>query len=177
MQMTGRVAAKRSTRRAKAGRSRKDGPTPSFWPELDDNDPVPWPVRVWVRPPTLGELRRDAKQARRWRAYVCAGVKIRAKAEMRQTYERALVLPDLTQPKFLGMLSDAAVRVGMAVFDELEEHQQSLRGRGGKKHGEAVKAKTAKKHDRRWLKHLEGSGEQESDPARPRDCPTDRGKG
>ena len=65
-----------------------------------------------------------------------------------------MALPGLTQQQQLGMLSNAASRIGMAVFDELEERLQSLRSEGGKKHGAKVEAATVKKHDRRWLEHL-----------------------
>ena len=124
-----------------------------FWPDLDDNDPVPMQVPAGERP-TLGEIRRDAKQERRWRAHVWTFVEIKAKAEMRQTYERAMLF-GLTQPQIIGLLSDAAVRVGMAVFDEFEKLNQDKRGKGGKKHGEKVKTNTEAKHDVRWLKHLQ----------------------
>ena len=81
-------------------------------------------------------------------------VEVKAKAEMRETYKRILALPGLSQ-RSIGMLSDAAARVGMAVFDEFEEVNLHRRSKGGKKHGKTVKTNTEAKHDVRWLNHLE----------------------
>jgi hypothetical protein len=116
-----------------------------FWLGLDDDDPVPMPVLVGERP-TLGEIRADVKQARRRRAHVWTFVKVKAEAETRQTYERALVLPGLTQQQILGMLSDAAVRVGMAVFDECEKADEHRRHNASLARSAAVQAR----QEKRW---------------------------
>ena len=83
--------------------------------------------------PTLGQIRGIGKWQRR--AVVWAFLKAIAQVEMRQTYERAVVLPGLTQVEIIGMLADAAVRVGLAMLDKLEGIDLHKRGKGGKNHG------------------------------------------
>ena len=125
---------------------------PHFWQGLDDDDPVPVPVPVWP-PPTLGELRRDTRQARRLRARAWALAEVQIQAEMRQPYARLMALPGLTQPQTRAVLTDAFRRVAMAVYDECAAaeahrrrnapaaHSASVRDEQEERWGEAVRGR------------------------------------
>jgi hypothetical protein len=111
-----------------------------YWAGFEDDDVVPIPGQ----PCRVGDILGDYKLE--VRALVWSFLEVKAKVAIREAYQRAMAVPDMTEVERIGILTKAAVRVGLEVLEKYQDIEDQRRHLAAL----ARSAKTSEVLENRW---------------------------